>query len=361
MDTEKDRYWGRQNGVDAVRGLLVLAMLCVNAPGDPHAVFVQMQHASWKGYTATDIVFPGFLFVSGISIALSVASRLSHGATTTTVLRRQLARASLLAGAGLVLNAVTMWMFHLESFRYMGVLQRIALCSLLTGATFAWLGVRGMWGLAVVALTTYSAILFLDDIYAPYVNFPDRVDTAILGTHAAWLDSTTGLRRDPEGLMSTLGAIATTALGAAAAPMVRHHRTSKLFLFGLACVFAGYWMSLEIPLIKRIWTPSFALVSTGLAALLTCLGGPLGCVASLRVLGRNALLAYMASTITFETAFVTGLWTHIHLYFAAATETIATPKAVSALQSLCYAIVWIVIFRLFEVANERENHLPLHH
>jgi predicted acyltransferase len=353
LNTEESHRLERQNGVDAIRGLLVFSMLCVNAPGDPHSVFVQMQHSYWKGYTATDIVFPGFLFVSGISIALSITSRLSQGETAITILKRQLARASLLVGAGLVLNAVPMWFFHLESFRLMGVLQRIALCSLLTGATFAWLGARGVWGLIVIALAAYSTILVLDDTYAPYVNLPDRIDAALLGTHAAWLDPATGLRRDPEGLMSTLGAIATMALGTAAAPMIRRHQTGRLLLFGLICVLTGYWMSLEIPLIKRIWTPSFALVSAGMAALLTCLGGPLGRVTSLRVLGRNALPVYMASMITFEAAFVTGLWTQIHTYFALAMETIARPRAVSALQSLGYAILWIAILRLFENAKRK--------
>jgi predicted acyltransferase len=355
LDTGNDHFQGRQNGVDAIRGLLVFAMLCVNAPGDPRSVFVQMQHSSWEGYTAADIIFPGFLFVSGISIALSIASHLSDGEVPTTILGRLSARASLLVGAGLVLNAVSMWLFHLESFRFMGVLQRIALCSLLTGATFAWMGVRGVWGLAIVALATYSTILFVDDTYTPYLNLPDRVDSALLGTHAAWLDRATGLRRDPEGLVSTLGALATTALGTAAAPMIRHHRTGRLFLFGVMCLLVSYAMSLEIPLIKRIWTPSFALVSTGIAALLTCMGDRLGRVTSLRTLGRNALPVYMASMITFEATFVTGSWTWIHTYLTQATATVATPKVVSILQALCYAILWIAMLRFLELAKRKEK------
>ena len=355
LNTQERHRLGRQDGVDAIRGLLVLAMLCVNAPGDPRSVFVQLQHAPWTGYTAADIVFPGFLFVSGISMALSIASRLSHGETAATILKRQLARASLLVGSGLVLNAVAMWLFHLESFRLMGVLQRIALCSLLTGAAFAWRGVRGAWVVAAVALASYSSILVLDDTYVPYINLPDRIDAALLGTHAAWLDPATGLRRDPEGLISTLGAVATTALGTTAAPMIRRHQTGKLFLFGLICVLAGYWISLEIPLIKRIWTPSFDLVYAGVAAMLTCLGGPLGRVTSLRALGRNALLVYLASMIIFETTFATGIWTRIHACFALAMEAIATPKAVSALQSLGYAILWIAVLRLFDIAKRKRD------
>ncbi|MBV8124384.1 MAG: DUF1624 domain-containing protein, partial [Paucibacter sp.] len=117
----------RLASVDALRGITVAAMLLVNDPGDWGHVFAPLEHASWHGCTPTDLIFPFFLFIVGVSIVLSLGPRLDGGAAPGPLVQGVLRRAARILALGLVLHVLAWWLMHKPEFRPMGVLQRIGI------------------------------------------------------------------------------------------------------------------------------------------------------------------------------------------------------------------------------------------
>jgi len=261
----------RLASVDALRGIAVAAMLLVNDPGDWGHVFAPLEHAEWHGCTPTDLVFPFFLFIVGVSIALSMGPRLDRGAAPAPLVQAVLRRASRIVVFGLVLHALAWWLMHKPEFRPMGVLQRIGLCFGLAGWAAIKLRARGQWTLIVALLLGYWALLFIGgagaDPYAKVGNLVSRVDTAVLGRFAYVWDAQTGMASDPEGLLSTLGALATTLLGLRAGDALRRGRIKSLLVLGAGAAVLGLAWSTVLPLNKQLWTSSYVLWTAGLAAL----------------------------------------------------------------------------------------------
>ena len=277
----------RLASVDALRGLTVAAMLVVNDPGDWWHVFAPLEHAAWHGCTPTDLIFPMFLFLVGVSIALV-------GPATTT--RAIVWRALRIVALGLLLHAVAHWAMDTRAFRPMGVLQRIGVCYGVAALLAQQTRPRTQ-GLSFAAiLAGYGALLAWGGPLTPTGNLASRIDAALLGRFAYEFDAATGLARDPEGLLSTLPAIATTLLGVRAGAWLRDGATRTLWIAGGAALLLGAACALWQPLNKSLWTPAFVLWSGGwaLAALalahwlIDVLGAPpLG-----RALGVNAIAAY---------------------------------------------------------------------
>ncbi len=289
----------RLASVDALRGLTVAAMLIVNTPGDWSHVFAPLRHAAWHGCTPTDLIFPFFLFVAGVSLTLSLAPRLAAGVSRTELARALSWRALRIIALGLALHALAWWALSAEHFRPMGVLQRIGLCVLVSGCLLIYTRSRTQWVIVATVLAGYWLLLVSGGTLEPWTNLASRIDAAVLGEHAYAFDVATGRAHDPEGLLSTLPAIATTLLGVRAGEWLRSGNLRNLLVLGFGGVLAGMVWSTMFPLNKNLWTSSYVLWTAGWASVALALFHELidrrGWPALGRTLGVNAITVYAGS------------------------------------------------------------------
>jgi predicted acyltransferase len=348
----------RFDSVDVLRGITIAGMIVVNDPGTWSAVYPPLLHADWNGWTYTDTIFPFFLFVAGVSLALSYASSRARGLNAAALLRRTAARAAALVAIGLALNLAGFLALHREHLRLPGVLQRIGICILASGAVVLWKGAPGAGVAAAVLLLGYAALMGTGSL-EPQTNPAARLDSAVFGAHtwkAGW---------DPEGLLSTLPAIATTLLGYLAgerlrAPSAAAQSVSVLLAAGAGAAALGLLWGRSFPINKNLWTSSYALLMSGLAAIVLALLVSLvdarrrkRWAAPFLWLGRNAIAAFTLSTlgaIALLAIHVEGpggrprsLWRAIH---QTVFDRFADPRLGSLLFALAYLALWIGIFGL---------------
>ncbi len=263
---------GRLLSLDVLRGATVLLMILVNNPGSSQAIYSPLRHAEWNGWTSADLVFPFFLFIVGVSLVFSLQGRLERGASRGAIFRHILWRSLALMAIGLVLNGL----FYLpwQHVRIPGVLQRIGLVYLFAAlitltATRRWRAV-----ITLALLLGYWALLMLVPVpghgagdLSPAGNLASFVDRRLLHGHL-WRPEW-----DPEGVLSTLPAIATALLGTFAADWLcsgkRAEQLAKgLLVAGVAAIAAGELWNLALAINKNLWTSSFAVFSAGAAAVL---------------------------------------------------------------------------------------------
>lgn len=289
----------RYGSVDVLRGLAVAAMLVVNDAGDWSHVYPWLEHAEWNGCTAADLVFPTFLFVVGVSIAL--ASRVIGPGERSAQIAAVAWRALRMLLLGIALNLLAHWTIPDRDFRWAGVLQRIALCYAIVAMMAIGLSARVCRAAAAVLLAGYGVVLACGGPLQPGASIVDRVDTLVLRRHAYLFDPATGLARDPEGILSTLPAIVTTLCGWQAGLWLQRGRVRRLLAAALFAASAGLLLSAVQPMNKALWTPAFVLWSGAFAgcalALLHALVDRLGWRVPGRVFGRNAIVAYAGGWI----------------------------------------------------------------
>ncbi len=277
--------------VDVLRGWAVATMLLVNYPGSWAHVYAPLAHSEWNGFTPTDLIFPAFLFVVGVSIAL--------GLKAGTPVSKLWVRALRLVGVGLALHAVAMWGYDKADFRVWGVLQRIGLCYGVAAPLVLWLTPRRQWLVIAGLLLGYWVLLATGGGYAPWDNLASRVDTWLAGVHNYQFDPTTRRGHDPEGLLSTLPAIATTLLGVRAGAELRDRGGVPVMVGGLALLALGWLWAQWMPWNKNLWTSSYVLYAAGwsclLLALCHALFDHLGVYPLGRSMGINAITAYAGS------------------------------------------------------------------
>ncbi len=233
---------------------------------------VQLHHVAWEGLTFYDLIFPLFIFVTGVAIVFSL-SRLVEREGLAQAHLRVLRRALLLYGLGLIYYGGIS--HHWADIRYLGVLQRIGLCYLFASLLFLNLNLRGMVAAFVALLAGYWALMTFVPVpgigagsFAPDANLANWIDAHYLPGRL-W-DKT----RDPEGLLSTLPAIGTCLLGVFAGMLLKSERfvpqQKSLWLVGsgIVLVLAGHLWGLQFPVIKAIWTSSFVLVAGGYSLIL---------------------------------------------------------------------------------------------
>lgn len=257
----------RYASVDALRGLTVAAMLLVNNPGDWGHAYAPLLHAQWHGCTPTDLVFPFFLFVAGVSISLGIVARAEAGTDASLLQRGVVARALRIIALGLLLHLLAMWLLDRPVFRIWGVLQRIGVCFLFAATMALHLRPRLQWLAIAVILIGYWALLAAGGTLAPGANIANRIDTALFAPYLYRYDPATGLGQDPEGLVSTLPAIATTLLGVRAGDWLRHGNTHAMAIAAVAMTGLGWAWSGLLPLNKPLWTSSYVLWTAGWALL----------------------------------------------------------------------------------------------
>ena len=288
--------------VDAMRGLAVAAMLLVNNPGDWGHVYPPLEHAAWNGWTPTDLVFPFFLFIVGVSLSLAMGARIEAGdgaSLRVTVVKRGLRIVAL----GLVLHALAWWLMDKPALRIPGVLQRIGLCFALAGLIAIQWRAAGQRVWLAALLVGYGALLLWGGPLDKAGNIASRVDAWLLGPHGYEWDPVTGLGHDPEGLVATLGALATALLGWRCGEALRAGALRQLAAVGLIAAATGFALDAIglMPINKNLWTPSFVLWTGGLAALVLlaahALIDRLGAPALFRSFGVNAIAAYAGAWI----------------------------------------------------------------
>ncbi len=265
--------------LDAFRGFTIAAMLLVNNPGDWGHLYSQLAHAKWNGWTFTDWIFPFFLFISGVSLTLSLSRQAQAGAAPAVLLLKLSKRAAVVFLIGLALNLYPS--FDFSTVRIPGVLQRIALCTLLAGPIVLWFNRRQQCAWVVSLLALYSAFMLLVPVpdatgaLGVGVLEPGRdvgafVDRWLLDGHL-WSASRTW---DPEGLVSTLPALANLLLGVLAGrwieqPLTKAEKTVWLFIAGLACLWFGEVLDVSfMPINKSLWTVSYCIFMNGWALIL---------------------------------------------------------------------------------------------
>jgi predicted acyltransferase len=288
--------------LDVFRGMTVAAMLLVNNPGTWSAIYPPLQHAAWHGWTPTDLIFPFFLFIVGITTELSLRARRARGADERTILRQILRRAALIFLFGFLLSGFPFFTWsstltdvtfldrvvdRIEHWRVLGVLQRIGLAYLF-GALLTWrTSLKQQFGILALLLFGYWALMTL--VPVPDTGIPGRfvldqpdqllsawLDRTILGTNHLWVGGKTW---DPEGLLSTVPAVGTVMLGTFAGRWIARQerplpdRLTGLFAVGALTMMLGLVWHWVFPINKSIWTSSYVLFTAGMSAvsLATCM------------------------------------------------------------------------------------------
>jgi predicted acyltransferase len=300
--------------LDIFRGLTVAFMIIVNTPGSWDYVYSPLRHSEWNGCTPTDLVFPFFLFIVGVSSWYSL-KKYGHEVTSGSVLRI-FRRTITIFSVGLLLAIFPYFGRDYTSLRIMGVLQRIALAYGIASLLCLTIRRDYLWIVVAVILILYWALLlFLGgaDPYTLEANLVRKVDIAILGTNHLYKGF--GIPFDPEGLLSTLPAFGTVIIGYYTGELLGKNSASiktvlKLLLLGAASTGLGLLWNLVFPINKPLWTSSYVLFTAGLAMGLLSLIYLIADVWKLQkwgtffmVFGMNALFVY----------FLAGIWTRLML------------------------------------------------
>jgi predicted acyltransferase len=272
----------RLTSLDLFRGATIAAMILVNNPGNEHAYW-PLEHAEWNGWTPTDLIFPFFLFIVGVSMVFSFQSRLNRGDSRALLLRHALRRGIIIFAIGLALNYTSALASPSHGLRIPGVLQRIGICYLAASVLFLY--VRPKARAFVVAGLLLGYWILMRFLPVPGFGVPGR-DVPFLHPDAnlgAYLDrkfllwGSTRLyevTRDPEGLLSTLPAIGTALLGVFTGEWLRSKRSPQskavgMLAFGMAGLVLGQIWGIWFPINKKLWTSSYVLFAAGFA--LVCL------------------------------------------------------------------------------------------
>ena len=358
---------GRLESLDAFRGLTLAGMILVNNAGDGAHAYPPLRHAEWHGWTPTDLVFPSFLFIVGVAIPLALGKRIARGDSTGAIFAKVIRRSVIIFALGLLLNWFP-FQKSIADLRIPGVLQRIALCYFAASFIFLETRVRTQVALTAVILVGYWAILQLPapvagvgsgDLSRPN-SLPSWVDRTLLRGHTYKPDY------DPEGILSTLPAVASTLIGVLAGVWLSGRRpagdrVAGLFVAGALCLVAGSVWGLYFPINKALWTSPFVLWSAGLSlqilgicAFLIDLMGVRRWAWPFLVFGANPIAAYVLSglfggvlrmvTVHGASGATVNLRTWLYRNgFSAWFE----PSLASFLWALAYVLFWLAIMSIF--------------
>lgn len=335
----------RMGSIDALRGLTVAAMLLVNNPGDWGHVYAPLLHAEWHGFTPTDLIFPLFLFIAGVSMTFSLEPRAADASMRPLLGRTLLTRALRILLAGALLHVLAWWLFELPAYRLWGVLQRIAVCVAVVGLLAIHTRARTQWAVLGGLLLGYAALLLGADTLAPWLNPVSRVDTALFAPFLYKYDAVTRLGHDPEGLLSTTGALATTLLGLIAGRWLRAGRLGTLGGVALLLSGAGLLLAPLLPFNKNLWTPSYVLWCGGLSIAALLLAHLLVDRWHWPALGRrfgvNAIAAYLGSSVMALVLIASGAWSACYTMLSSAVP--GQPALASLLCAVGFVASWWII------------------
>lgn len=347
--------------LDVFRGLTIAGMILVNSPGNDTA-YAPLEHAAWHGLTPTDLVFPFFVFSVGISLVLSLGKRLAAGESRSAILVQVAKRSLILFGIGLLLNGFPH--YNLATIRIPGVLQRIAVCYFVGSLFYLWTNLSVHIGAIAVMLCGYAWMLTHLQVPGFPVgdltregNFAAFIDRAVFGAH------TYRPVYDPEGLLSSIPAIASVLLGNLAgfwlsSAGARERKVTGCFQSGFVFLMAGWKWGQFLPVNKALWTSSYVLQTTGWALIvfgviygLIEIKGWRSWSKPFEVFGVNAISAYVLHVFFLK---LQNLWKMPRLdgtpgnlrlfitdhlfaaYFSAENASLA--------YALCYTLLWMAFF-----------------
>jgi predicted acyltransferase len=377
-DTAPSAGGGRLVSLDVLRGATIAAMILVNNPGSWEHIYWPLEHAEWNGWTPTDLIFPFFLFIVGVAMTFSFAARLNRGEGRGRLAWHVFTRSLILFAIGLFLNAFPGFSWH--GLRIMGVLQRIGICYLAAGLLYLgtlrvqtlpdgsrraksnWIFIAAC---AVVLLVGYWAALKFVPVPGygigrldPEGNLGAYLDRKIMGGHL-WAQSGTW---DPEGMLSTLPAIATALLGILTGEWLRSSRRGPrkavwLAAVGVVLLVAGRLLHPFFPINKNLWTSTFVIFTGGFAMLLLAacywfvdLKGYRRWAAPFLVFGRNAIAVYFLSMLLVEVAITWGFrdsdgdfQTWYDWFYSTLFVPYASPKNASLAFAIFYVLLWLVL------------------
>lgn len=375
--------------LDVFRGMTVAGMLLVNNPGTWTAIYAPLAHAPWHGWTPTDLIFPFFLFIVGITTELSLRARRARGDDDRAILRQILRRGALIFLFGFLLSGFPFFTWppalpdasffervvhRIEHWRVLGVLQRIGL-AYLCGGLLTWrTTLRQQIALLAVLLLGYWALMTLVPVPDTGVagrfvlDKPDQLlsawfDRTVLGTDHLWAGGRTW---DPEGLLSTMPAVGTMLLGTFAGRWIARQELSLaerlcgLFAVGALLMMVGLMWHWVFPINKNLWTSSYVLFTAGMGAvaLATCMW--IIDVMQVRrwtfpfvVYGMNPMLAFLGSGLmaritssiwTWETAAGTRISAQ-GFVFNTLYASWLPPREASFAYALSFVALWFLILR----------------
>ncbi len=363
----------RLMSLDLFRGITIAAMILVNDAGDGPSAYWPLRHAQWNGWTPTDLIFPFFLFIVGVAIAFSFRSRLDRGEPRTRLLKHVLWRGLLLFAIGMFLNGFPNH-YHLASWRVYGVLQRIAICYVITAVLELWTGWRAQIAVTVACLAGYW--LLMRYVPVPGFGVPTH-DIPLLDPDrnvVAWLDRKLLMghlyegTRDPEGVLSNIPAIATCLLGLLTGKWMKtanspRFKTAAMVVAGGFAIAVGRTMHLWFPINKKLWTSSFVIFTAGLALMFLAAFYWVSDVKQHRgrwtrpilVFGTNAIAAYFFSEALAATLYsislplsAGGVITVQEYVYSRLFAPFASPPNASLLYALAYvAVCWAAMAVLY--------------
>lgn len=361
MSTSKSQ---RLLALDVFRGMTIALMILVNTPGSWSHVYAPLLHAKWHGATPTDMVFPFFIFIVGVSMYFSFSK--FEGKLSTALSKKILKRTLIIFSIGLLLNYFPFFNRYLGTLRIMGVLQRIALVYGIASFICITVPIQNIWKVGAGILLGYWGLLYWlggADPYSLHENMVTKIDLAILGEKHIYQGF--GIPFDPEGLLSTLPAVVSAIFGYLIGHTIQSLKdqnllVKQLLIIGASTVFIGLAWDLVFPINKPIWSSSYVLFTGGIACVVLGLliesidiRGQKGWIKPFTVFGMNPMIIFVFSGILSKTMVYIITWTNengdIVTFYRWCFENIylgmfpAQPK----LASLLFAITVVTICWLF--------------
>ena len=355
----------RLTSLDVFRGLTIAGMILVNNAGDWRHIYWPLEHAEWNGWTPTDLVFPFFLFIVGVSMVFSFSAREARGCARRTLMLHVLRRAAIIFGLGVGLAAIGIHQLH--DLRIPGVLQRICVVYLFAGLMALTTGRRAWLANAAALLVGYWAIMRFVPVPGigaghldPQNNIAAFVDRALIPWRlyrGTW---------DPEGILSTLPSIATCLIGLLVGDWMRREPSAKRKVAGLlgggaALMIVGRALHPVFAINKNIWTSTYVLFTAGLAMVLLGIcywaidaKGWRRWTMPLLVFGMNAIAVYVLSELMDKAMgiiHVNDAGSSVSLKGYAYNHWFATlssdPYVTSLLWAIAYVLLWWAIMWAF--------------
>lgn len=349
----------RYLALDAFRGITIALMILVNTPGTWAHVYPPLLHADWHGATPTDLVFPFFLFIIGSAMFFSFKK--SNFAATPEQFLRIIKRGFIMFFIGFMLNVIP-FNTPVETWRIMGVLQRIGIAYAIAASLVLLLNRRGIFMLSVVILFAYWGLLLSagEAAFTIEGNIIRQFDLAVLG--ASNMYTMRGVSFDPEGLLSTIPAVVNMLLGFELTRYLtsiedKNSSIIKLIIIGGLAIGLGALWSLVLPINKSLWTSSYVIYTSGFACLLLAafvwlidIKGQQKLVSPLLVYGTNPLFVYVLSFV-FVTVYLnipvgdSSLYSWLYEQF----KLIAEPTLASFLFAFSHVVLfWFVSLKLYQ-------------
>lgn len=259
----------RLQSLDAFRGITIAGMILVNNPGSWNHVYRPLLHAKWHGWTPTDLIFPFFLFIVGVAMTFSFSKRLQESQKLKPIYLKVIKRTLIIFGLGLFLSGFPN--FDFSTIRIPGVLQRIAVVYFFASLITLNADIKGQAAWAVGLLLAYWALMKLVPVpgygagdLSTEGNLAAYIDSKILHGHM-WKETW-----DPEGLFSTIPAIATTLTGVLTGHLIRSDQDKKdiagwMFVIGWGAILVGVFWNMVFPINKYLWTSSYVVFTSGAA------------------------------------------------------------------------------------------------